>query len=149
METDFLRESSPGYMTNWASRLFARAIDRQLKPHGLSSGQLPVLFALGNGGALSQKHLVAAAEIEQPTMAALLGRMERDGLVQRRPDPQDGRGVLFSLTEQGLEKVPAVRAAIATVNDAATGMMSASDRDQYLGTLSRIVGGLQEFLRDD
>ncbi|WP_216073103.1 MarR family transcriptional regulator, partial [Acinetobacter nosocomialis] len=63
-------------MTNWAARLFARAIDRRLKLIGVSSGHLPVFFALGDGSALSQKALTEAAAIEQPTMAATLTRME-------------------------------------------------------------------------
>ena len=40
------RGRSAGYLVNWAARLFARAIDRRLKPLGVSSGQLPVFFAL-------------------------------------------------------------------------------------------------------
>ena len=59
----FERQRSAGYMTNWAARLFARAMDRRLKAIGMSSGQMPVLFALGDGGALPQKRLAELAAI--------------------------------------------------------------------------------------
>src|ERR1700730_12749653 len=109
-------EASAGYMTNLAARLFARAIDERLRPLGVSSGQLPVFFALAGGGALRQTALAQAAAIEQPTMAATLSRMERDGLIQRRPDPSDRRSALIVLTAAALKKAKAVEDAVRSVN---------------------------------
>ncbi|MBD8908101.1 MarR family winged helix-turn-helix transcriptional regulator [Methylorubrum zatmanii] len=129
-------------MTNWAARLFARAIDRRLKSAGISSGQLPVFFALGQGEALTQKALTHAAAIEQPTMAATLSRMERDGLICRRPDPADGRSALISLTPAGLEKVEVVRTAIASVNAAAISGLSPEEQTAYLAAIQTIVTAL-------
>src|SRR5260370_31641432 len=112
-------EASAGYMTNLAARLFARAIDERLRPLGVSAGQLPVFFALAGGGALTQTALARRAEIEQPTMAATLSRMERDGLIQRRPDPSDGRSALIVLTPAALKKVKALEDAGHTPDAAA------------------------------
>lgn len=138
------RDKSAGYMTNWAARLFARAIDRRLKPLGLSSAHMPVMFALGDGREMSQKALAEAAAIEQPTMAATLSRMERDGLVQRRPDPGDRRAMLFSLTPQAAEKADAVHAAAVGVNERALAGLAPQERDAFLGMLARVVAGLGE-----
>lgn len=138
------RDKSAGYMTNWAARLFARAIDRRLKPLGLSSAHMPVMFALGDGREMSQKALAQAAAIEQPTMAATLVRMERDGLVQRRPDPGDRRAMLFSLTPQAAEKADAVHAAAVEVNARALSALAPQEREAFLGMLARVVAGLGE-----
>jgi len=138
----FDRDKSAGYMTNWAARLFARAIDRRLKPVGLSCAHMPVMFALGDGRELSQKALAEAAAIEQPTMAATLSRMERDGLVQRRPDPRDRRAALFSLTPQAREKTGAVLAAAREVNARALGALDAAERALFLDMLARVVAAL-------
>ena len=138
------RDKSAGYMVNWAARLFARAIDRRLKPLGLSSAHMPVMFALGEGREMSQKALAQAASIEQPTMAATLSRMERDGLVQRRPDPGDRRAMLFSLTPQAAEKADAVQAAAVEVNARALAGLAPEERDAFLGMLARVVAGLGE-----
>jgi DNA-binding MarR family transcriptional regulator len=139
----FDRFQSPGYMTNWAARLFARAIDAKLKGIGVSSGQLPVFFALGRGGALSQKSLAEVAAIEQPTMAATLSRMERDGLVQRKPDPQDKRSALISLTPAALKKAQAVQQAIAAVNAAALADLPEQEREAFLSALRSVVAALE------
>lgn len=142
------RERSAGYLTNWLARLFARAIDRRLKALGVSSGQLPVFFALGDGGALSQKALALAAAIEQPTMAATLSRMERDGLVGRRPDPADGRSVLFSLTPAAMRKAQAVQRDITAVNADALRGLGEEDAEAFLAMLKTVIASLEASLRD-
>lgn len=143
------RSRSAGYLTNWAARLFARAIDRRLKAAGISSGQLPVFFALGDGRALSQKALTEAAAIEQPTMAATLSRMERAGLVARRPDPKDGRSTLVSLTSAGLTKMREVRSAVEAVNAGALGGLGPAEREAYLKALATIIGALGAMVDGD
>lgn len=148
MKIDFQRHHSAGYMTNWAGRLFARAIDQRLKAAGFSSGHMPVLFALGDGQALSQKALAEIAAIEQPTMAATLSRMERDGLIRRAPDPADGRSMLISLTPPALKKAATVRAAVAEINEAALQDMTQAERETFLRLLGLVVKALDKTLAE-
>lgn len=136
------RRESAGYLTNWAARLFARAIDRRLKALGLSSGQLPVFFALAAGDALTQKQLAKTASIEQPTMAATLSRMERNGLIERQPDPRDRRSSLITLTAEGRKKVDEVMAATRAVNEEALSGLQTEERDAYLHGLRTIIATL-------
>jgi DNA-binding MarR family transcriptional regulator len=138
----FIREESSGYLTNWAARLFARAIDRRLVPLGLSSAYMPVFFALAAGEALSQTELARRAAVEQPTMAATLKRMERDGLIVRSPDPKDRRSALVSLTGLAREKLRSVQAAGQAVNDTALAPLSVAERQQYLSLLRRVIAAL-------
>ena len=42
--------------------------------------------------------------MESTSLSRLLNTMEERGYIQRRPNPEDGRGVLISLTQQGKEK---------------------------------------------
>jgi DNA-binding MarR family transcriptional regulator len=138
------RLGSVGYLTNWAARLLARTMDDRLRPLGLSSGQLPVFFALAGGDELTQRDLARLAGIEQPTMAATLGRMERDGLVGRRPDPRDGRSALVRLTPAAMEKVPAVVAAVSAVNGQALSGFGGSEADHLRSLLLRVIANLDE-----
>ncbi len=101
--------STPAPLINMAARAFARLGDRQLKGMGFGVGHLPVLYLLRDGAAMPQKELARFAKVEQPSMAQTLARMERDGLVRRVPDPNDGRSSLVSLTAEALAKTPAVR----------------------------------------
>jgi len=140
------RFRSTGYMTNWLARLMARAIDTRLKPIGMSSGYMPVMFALAHGAALSQRALTEFAAIEQPTMAATLSRMERDGLIVRRADPDDRRAWLYSLSSEGLEKSIKVREAGREINEAALAGLSESEREAFLAALAKVVDNLETCL---
>jgi MarR family transcriptional regulator, transcriptional regulator for hemolysin len=142
----FDRGRSAGYMTNWAARLFARAIDQRLKLIGVSSGQLPVFFALAGGKALTQKELARLASIEQPTMASTLARMERDGLIERRADPNDGRSSLVSLSAKARKKAEQVTQAITEVNAGALDGLTAAERTAYLDSLAKIIAALERRL---
>jgi MarR family transcriptional regulator for hemolysin len=143
MEMQFDREHSSGYLANWAARLFARSIDKRLKPLGLSSAYMPIFFALAGGEALSQKALADRAAVEQPTMANTLKRMERDGLIVRRPDPRDARASLVSLTPLAVGKLKGVQAAGHAVNDIAMGSLSPGEREQYRKLLLKVIGSLE------
>ncbi len=143
------RRKSAGYMTNWAARLFAKAIDRRLHEVGVSSGHLPVFFALADGTPRPQRALAAAAAVEQPTMAATLARMERDRLIQRKPDPDDARSALISLTPLAAKKLAAIQGAVASVNAAAMAGLPAADQERFLQTLGRVIDNLDAALAEE
>ncbi|RDE07918.1 MarR family winged helix-turn-helix transcriptional regulator [Pelagibacterium lacus] len=140
------REVSEGYLSNWVARLFAQAMDRAIRPHGLSSAYVPVLFALGGGMELTQMQLAHFAAIEQPTMAATLGRMDRDGLLTRRRDPTDGRKSLIGLTPKGRAHVSVVAAAVQQINSRATEGFGEEERRQHRERMLRIVGNLDRLI---
>lgn len=110
--TDWDLFDTPAPLINMASRAFSRLGERRVKALGFSIGQLPVLYLLRNGAQMSQKDLAKFAKIEQPSMAQMLARMERDGLIRRTPDPADGRSSLISLTDAAIARLPAARQAL-------------------------------------
>ncbi|QQR36650.1 MarR family transcriptional regulator [Devosia oryziradicis] len=138
-----IRETSAGYMTNWAARLFARELERQLAPTGIAPAYMPVLFALADGSTLTQKELARRAAVEQPTMAATLNRMERDAMIDRHPDPGDKRSALVSLTPLALGKVETVERVVSAINTLALEQLTPAERSQFLSLLARIIGVLE------
>ncbi|WP_405651154.1 MarR family winged helix-turn-helix transcriptional regulator [Streptomyces sp. RK9] len=68
----------------------------------LSFTTLSVLDTLAfGGGPLRLSDLARTEQVSQPGITQLVTRLERDGLVERRPDPSDGRAVLVHITEAG------------------------------------------------
>src|SRR3954467_12220457 len=98
-------ESSPTFWINHASRLLMRRFEQRLRPLDFGMAYLPVVVALQENGALLQKQLAQHAHVEQPTMAALLARMERDGLISREPHPSDKRASQISLSAKAKERL--------------------------------------------
>jgi DNA-binding MarR family transcriptional regulator len=68
-----------------------------------------VLGRLDREGAQSVSDLAVAERVRPQSMAQTVADLEGDGLVERRPDPADGRRALVSLTEQGRSTLDADR----------------------------------------
>lgn len=67
----------------------------------LSFTTLSVLDTLAVSGPKRLTELAKTEQISQPGLTQLVTRLERDGLVERRPDPADGRAVLVHITDSG------------------------------------------------
>ncbi|WP_313615711.1 MarR family transcriptional regulator [Agrobacterium sp.] len=75
---------------------------------GLQPGEFDVLATLRRGGApyaLTPTDLYEAAMISSGSMTNRLDRLEKAGLVERRPNPADKRGTLVALTSEGLDVI--------------------------------------------
>ena len=134
--------SSPGHLISLAARGFARLSEARLKPLGFGVGHLPVLVALENGQASSQRDLARFARIEQPSMAQMLVRMERDGLVRRTPDPADGRSSQISLTPAARKRLPQACATLFQGNRDALSGFTDEEAAQLGALLTRLIANL-------
>lgn len=110
------REESLGYLVNHVARQLARALHDEIAPFGVVPGQFAQLLALYERDGLTQQELCEAVQVEQPTMANTVRRMERDGLVVREPHPTDGRKQLIRLTDRARELEAALKGAARRVN---------------------------------
>ena len=134
--------STPGHLISLAARGFARLSEARLKPLGFGVGHLPVLVALQDGQAGSQRDLARFARIEQPSMAQMLARMERDGLIRRMPDPADGRSSQVSLTEAARTRLPDACATLFQGNRDALSGFTDEETAQLVALLARLITNL-------
>lgn len=88
-----------------SAQLIENRLDAVASQHGLShKGDLDVLTALRRVGAPNEQNpstLARGVQLTTGGMTNRLDRLEGAGLVNRRPDPEDRRGVLVELTEDG------------------------------------------------
>lgn len=134
--------STPGHLISLAARGFIRLSEARLKPLGFGVGHLPVLVALQNGQAGSQRDLARFARIEQPSMAQMLARMERDGLICRAADPADGRSSQISLTEIAQTRLPDACEALFQGNRDALNGFTDKEVAQLVAMLTRLIANL-------
>ncbi|MBB3386914.1 MULTISPECIES: MarR family transcriptional regulator [unclassified Rhizobium] len=140
---------TPAPLINMASRAFSRLGERRVRALGFNIGQLPVLYLLRNGAQMSQKDLAKFAKIEQPSMAQMLARMERDGLIRRTPDPADGRSSLVSLTEAAVAKLPAARQALEEGRDRVLSGFSADEVQTLVQLMRRLNQNLDRMVAEE
>src|SRR5215831_7915779 len=80
-------------------RLWRSAMDRRLRPLGLSEAKWRTVLHLARGPAnMNQRELADRLGIEAPTLARLLDRMAADGWIERRADSNDRRVKSIFLT---------------------------------------------------
>ena len=65
-----------------------------------------VLLPLYEEEGLRMGELAARARLSKQTMTQMVARLERDGLVERRADPSDGRAALIYLTKRARQFMP-------------------------------------------
>ena len=140
MDLDVL--STPGHLISLAARGFARLSEERLKPLGFGVGHLPVLVALRDGRASTQRDLARFAKVEQPPMAQMLARMERDGLIQRAPDPADGRSSRVTLTKVAEARLPDAVAVLLQGNHEALRDFTDDEAGLLVDLLTRLIANL-------
>ena len=139
-------ESAPTFWINHASRLIIRRFEELLRPLDFGMAYLPVVVALEENGALLQKQLADRARVEQPTMAALLVRMERDGLISREPHSTDKRASTISLSAKAKARLPSAKKQLGEVVEKALAGFSKGERVTLIALLRRVVNNLDPAL---
>ncbi len=83
---------------------------RRFRAQGtLPAAQTSVLGRLVRSGPATTSRLAALERVRPQSMAHTIAELEAAGLVERRPDPDDGRQVLIEPSDQGLASVEALR----------------------------------------
>jgi DNA-binding MarR family transcriptional regulator len=97
-------------------------------PPGMNSAQARTLLALHDAGPQRVTDLARLDHLKQPTMSAVLVRMERIGWVRRRDDDDDLRAVIVDITAQGEQVALQLIAARTAVLEPYLETLAAGDR---------------------
>lgn len=79
--------------------------------------QWRVLRVLDEYGELEPRDIAQHSVIQPSSLTRILGHMEKDGLVERKKNPYDGRSVLISLSDGGSAKVTVMRPKMREIYD--------------------------------
>jgi DNA-binding MarR family transcriptional regulator len=114
---------------------------------GLQPGEFDVLATLRRSGApfvLTPTQLYEATMVSSGGMTNRLDRLERAGLIERRPDPGDRRGVLVALTGAGRVLIDeAVTAHVANEHDLLA-PLGAGEREMLGRLLGKLLAAAKE-----
>ncbi|MEU3844132.1 MarR family transcriptional regulator [Streptomyces sp. NPDC028635] len=106
-----------------------------LAEHGLTMWGYAVLSHLDERPLRTQTALAEAIHADKTRIIAVLDDLESRGLLNRRPDPQDRRARLLSLTPEGRRLRDAVRAAVQNGEERLLGRLPVADREAFLRSL--------------
>jgi len=133
-----------------AQQILLAELDAVLRPYGLTFARYEalVLLAFSRAGALPLRVMGERLMVHPTSVTNTIDRLETQGMVVRRPNPEDGRGRLAEITQRGRD---AVRVATRDLMTADFGMAGYSD--EQLDELFSLLRGLRltagDFVTED
>ncbi|SEB36017.1 DNA-binding transcriptional regulator, MarR family [Paramicrobacterium humi] len=113
----------------------------------LESWEFDVLSALRRAGepfTLSPKQLLLQTLVSSGTMTNRIDRLVTRGLVERRTDPNDGRGILVVMTATGLAQVDAAITRLVDAEAELLAVLSPAEQTKLAGLLRKLILGFDE-----
>jgi DNA-binding MarR family transcriptional regulator len=140
------RESSlhHGFLIHDVSRLRRTVFDQRVKPIGLTRSQAWVLTNLSrhDDDALTQIELARLLDVGKVTLGGLIDRLEENGFVVRRPDPDDRRSKRISVSAKGKALVAEMEQIALEVNEACMAGVSAQQQRVLVDVLRTMKSNL-------
>lgn len=129
-----------------------RALDDVLAPHRITLGEFDVLAALRRGGpdtVLTPTVLARVGMVSPGGMTSRLNRLEAAELIRRRPDPDDRRGSLVTLTPAGRRLADAVITDLAAADQALLAVLSPTEHQRLDRTLDKLIARVEDLVDPD
>jgi DNA-binding MarR family transcriptional regulator len=135
-----------GQLLTQLTRLFQTDLYSRLAAAGLEGARAPhthvTAYIKADGSRLTE--LAASARMTLPAMSELVDDLERLGVVERRPDPTDGRAKLICLTTAGWEAMRTAREIIGDIESDYAELVGAGRFEEMAATLDDLLLQLGE-----
>jgi len=115
-----------------------------MKDGDLTPRQLAVLVTVAGNEGLSQTGLVERTGIDRSTLADIVRRMQRKGLLQRRRTREDARAYAVKLTDEGRRLLRVAEPLAKRVDERILDALPTKQREQFVDDLLSIVDTLQK-----
>lgn len=139
---DFDPEQSFGFNLHDAARLLRRDFERRARALGVTRAQWSALAYVVRQPGMRQSQLAEVLEVTPIAVARLVDRMEQEGLVERRPDPDDRRAWRLHITARARARLEQLREIGREVRAIALDGIPATDQDVLIAALRRIRSNL-------
>jgi MarR family transcriptional regulator for hemolysin len=131
-----------GFLLREASRRYVQRFEVRASELSLNLPQCKALVRLEKNEGVSQARLAELAEVDAMTMVRILDRMEADGLLERRPDPEDRRARCLYLTAKAKPLLAQIWRLSDTTREEVFAGIGKSERDVFMSVLERVHDNL-------
>ena len=134
-----------GRLSEVAERVMRDHLNPLFADAGLQPGEFDVLATLRRSGdpyMLSPTRLYEAAMISSGGMTNRLDRLERAGLIERRPDPNDRRGKLIALTTAGRFLIDQTITRHVANEEKLLSVLTTAEQEKLNALLRKLIAGL-------
>jgi DNA-binding MarR family transcriptional regulator len=129
----------PSWLISQTARHVQRLLSEALATAGSRGYDYRLLAALKEFGPESQASLGRRTGMDRSDVAAAVNDLEGRGLVQRSPDPADGRRNVITITPAGAVHLRRLDQLLAGVQDELLAPLSPAERELLIGLLTRVL----------
>ncbi len=133
-----------GFLIHDVSRMMRAWFDERAQKLGLTRAQWRVLVHLAGREGLNQSSLAEILELDTVTLGRHIDRLERDGWLERRPDPADRRAWRLYLTAASRPTLGKMEAVAADTIAVAMQDVDEDERAQFMNTLLQIKANFND-----
>ena len=137
-------ERSPIHLLHRAGQCAADIFQGEMSEGDLTPRQYAVLVAVSQNEGLSQTQLVEKTGVDRSTLADIVRRMLKKGLLQRRRTKDDARAYAVKLTEEGWRVLKAADPLAKRVDDKILAALPGQQRERFVQDLNAIVEALSK-----
>ena len=132
-----------------AHQLVLAEVDAIVKPYGLTFARYEalVLLTFSQAGALPLSKIGERLQVHPTSVTNIIDRLTRAGLVLRKPNPADGRGILAEITPQGRAVVEKATTDL-TAGEFGLGALDAEQHLELFSTLRELRLAAGDFRAD-
>jgi DNA-binding MarR family transcriptional regulator len=131
--------STPSWLVSRVALRAARVVSAQLDAAGVKRKHFAVLVALSESGPASQADLGRRLALDRSDLHAIVADLERDALIDRERDPEDGRRNRVRLTAKGRAQLRRLDKKVEQAQDELLAPLTAAERAQLTALLTRVV----------
>jgi DNA-binding MarR family transcriptional regulator len=135
-------DRSPIHLLHRAGQCASDIFQGEMGEEDLTPRQYAVLVAVSQNEGVSQTHLVEKTGVDRSTLADIVRRMLKKGLLQRRRTKDDARAYAVKLTEEGWRVLKAADPLARRVDDKILAVLSGQQRERFVQDLHAIVEAL-------
>ncbi|BCD87455.1 transcriptional regulator [Pseudomonas solani] len=138
---DYPFTGSVGQYIGRSAMLKDRLLDRYLAPLDITSAQFKVLMFIYMDRANTPADLCRELSVDSGSMTRMLDRLEKKGLLLRKPCPEDRRSVRLALSEDGLRISQQMPEIVADAMNELTSPLTTEELRTLVGLLGKILQG--------
>jgi DNA-binding MarR family transcriptional regulator len=134
---------SPVHLLHRVSQAVENVFATEIVIERLTPRQLAVLTTVAQNEGLSQTGIVDRTGIDRSTLADIVRRLQKRGLLQRRRTKEDARAYAVKLTDEGRRVLRAAEPLANRVDRRVLNVLPAKRREEFVGALATIVTTLE------
>jgi DNA-binding MarR family transcriptional regulator len=136
---DFSLDGSPGHLLHRAQQRAADMTAQALRAYGLTPRQFAVLLTLRPDEGVTQSELVRRTGIDRSTLADMLARLGKRGLIASRRTESDQRANSVTITPEGSRALEAVKPKVVEAERRMIASLPSDVRDPFVSALQHLA----------